>query len=131
MNTEALHTSADVELRLPADVSFAHMLRTTTAALMARLDFTLDDIEDTRIAVTEAMAMLVGPSAPPVDLTVGYTLSPGHLVLTLARPGHEPVRVDRSGFAWQVLLALVEDVEIEQLPHEARLRLSVRSSAAV
>ena len=37
---------ADVELRLPADGAFVSVLRTTAAGLAARLDFTIDDIED-------------------------------------------------------------------------------------
>ena len=40
-----------MELRLPADSAYLAVLRTTTAGLAARLDFTLDDIEDLRIAV--------------------------------------------------------------------------------
>ena len=36
---------ADVELRLPADGAYASVLRTTTAGLAARLDFTIDSIE--------------------------------------------------------------------------------------
>lgn len=131
MNAEDLLDTPDVELRLPADPSFAYVLRSTTAALTARLDFTLDDIEDTKIAVTEAMTLLLEDTSPLVDLTVGFTLSPGHLVLSLTLPGPEPVAVDRSSFAWQVLSTLVEDVEIEQFPSQVRLTLSVRSSAAV
>ena len=42
----------DVELRIPADSAYLAVLRTATAGLAARLDFTLDDIEDLRIAVT-------------------------------------------------------------------------------
>ena len=33
-------TRADVELRLPADSAYVSVLRTTTAGLAARLDFT-------------------------------------------------------------------------------------------
>ena len=48
---------SEVELRLPADGAYVSVLRTLTAALAARLDFTIDDIEDLRIAVSEAAAM--------------------------------------------------------------------------
>ena len=48
-----------VELRLPADAAYLSVLRTATAGLAARLDFTLDEIEDLRIAVDEACAMLL------------------------------------------------------------------------
>ena len=43
--------SVDAELRLPADGVSASVLWTTTASLAARLDFTIDDIEDLRMAV--------------------------------------------------------------------------------
>ena len=46
------------------------MLRTATAGLAARLDFTLDDIEDLRIAVDEACAMVLPRRCPGGDLHV-------------------------------------------------------------
>ena len=55
---------ADVELRLPADSAYVSVLRTTTAGLAARLDFPIDDIEDLRIAVGEACALVL-PEARP------------------------------------------------------------------
>ena len=43
------------------------MLRTATAGLAARLDFTLDEIEDLRIAVDEACALLLPDAVPGAD----------------------------------------------------------------
>ena len=68
---------ADVELRLPADGAYASVLRTTTAALAARLDFTIDDIEDLRIAVAEAGALVLPEADPDADLTARFHLGPG------------------------------------------------------
>jgi serine/threonine-protein kinase RsbW len=48
-----------VVLRLPAVGAYLSVLRTATASLASRLDFTIDDIEDLRIAVDEACAMLL------------------------------------------------------------------------
>ena len=48
-----------VVLRLPAAGAYLSVLRTATASLASRLDFTIDDIEDLRIAVDEACAMLL------------------------------------------------------------------------
>ena len=45
-----------VVLVVPADGSYLAVLRTATAGLAARLQFTLDEIEDLRIAVDEAPA---------------------------------------------------------------------------
>src|SRR5499433_1279836 len=48
-----------VTIRMPADGAYLSVLRTATAGLAARLDFTLDEIEDLRIAVDEACGMLL------------------------------------------------------------------------
>ena len=56
-----------VEMRLPADWAYLSVLRTATAGLAARLDFTLDEIEDLRIAVDEACAMLLPDAVPGRD----------------------------------------------------------------
>ena len=61
---ETVQGSDVVELRLPADGAYLSVLRTATAGLAARLDFTLDEIEDLRIAVDEACALLL-PDAEP------------------------------------------------------------------
>jgi len=54
-----------VELEVPADPAYLSVLRTATAGLAARLDLTIDEIEDLRIAVDEACALVLGPQ--PLD----------------------------------------------------------------
>src|SRR5215469_10501184 len=58
--TSGAQTGADaldqVTVKMPADGAYLSVLRTATAGLAARLDFTLDEIEDMRIAVDEACA---------------------------------------------------------------------------
>ena len=57
--SSSVETRDVVELRLPADAAYLGVVRTATAGLAARLDFTLDEIEDLRIAVDEACAILL------------------------------------------------------------------------
>ena len=57
-----------VTIKLPAAGAYLSVLRTATAGLAARLDFTLDEIEDLRIAVDEACAMLLAQAVPGADL---------------------------------------------------------------
>jgi serine/threonine-protein kinase RsbW len=100
-----------VELRLPADSSYLSVLRTATAGLAARLDFTLDEIEDLRIAVDEACALLLPDVVAQQPLTCRFTLSPDVLevaVLATTRTGRAP---GRDSFAWTVLTALAGEVE--------------------
>ncbi|WP_435742220.1 anti-sigma factor [Nocardioides sp. SYSU DS0663] len=101
---------ADVELRVPADGAYVSVLRTTAAGLAARLDFTIDDIEDLRIAVGEASAMVLPEADPGSDMYCQFWLGGGELTLAVAvesetasSPDHQP---DYQSFAWQVLTTL-------------------------
>ena len=64
-----------VTIKLPAAGAYLSVLRTATAGLAARLDFTLDEIEDLRIAVDEACAMLLAQAVPGADLDCTFTLN--------------------------------------------------------
>ena len=101
--------SADVELRLPADNAYASVLRTTTAGLAARLDFPIDDIEDLRIAVGEASAMVLGQAMPGTDLLCRFYQGDGELtvgIIGTVDPDIGAVEPDEDTFAWQVLTTL-------------------------
>lgn len=98
---------ADVELRLPADGAYVSVLRTTTAGLAARLDFPIDDIEDLRIAVGEASAMVLPEADPGADLLCRFFMRPGELTVSVGVTFSHPVaNVDYDSFAWQVLSTL-------------------------
>ena len=77
---------ADVELRLPADSAYVSVLRTTSAGLAARLDFTLDDIEDLRMAVGEASALVLPEAEPGSDLLCEFFMRPGELTVQVGVP---------------------------------------------
>ena len=97
---------ADVELRLPADSAYVSVLRTTTAGLAARLDFPIDDIEDLRIAVGEASAMVLPEAQGGTDLLCLFYLAPGELTVTVEVTAVQRVDPDYDSFAWQVLSTL-------------------------
>jgi serine/threonine-protein kinase RsbW len=100
-----------VELRLPAVGAYLSVLRTATAGLAARLDFTLDEIEDLRIAVDEACALLLPDALPDSYLNCSFTLSPGSLAVTVTVPSRTGRVPRRNTFAWTVLTALAGEVE--------------------
>ncbi len=105
--------SPDVELRIPADSAYLAVLRTATAGLAARLDFTLDDIEDLRIAVDEACAMVMPQARAGSNLTCCFDLAPTKLTVAVTAECEEPRRPDRNGFAWTVLSALTSEVRAD------------------
>ena len=115
---------ADVELRLPADSAYVSVLRTTTAGLAARLDFPIDDIEDLRIAVGEASAMVLPEADAASDLLCRFFMRPGELTVAVERElGPRRRRSpDYDSFAWQVLTTLATSAAADD-----RRRASSRS----
>jgi serine/threonine-protein kinase RsbW len=100
-----------VVLRLPAAGAYLSVLRTATASLASRLDFTIDDIEDLRIAVDEACAMLLPRAVAGADLECSFELTGdaiGVSVGVLTLDGEQPAR---DTFAWTVLTALAGEVD--------------------
>jgi serine/threonine-protein kinase RsbW len=118
---------ADVELRLPADSAFASVLRTTTAGLAARLDFPIDDIEDLRIAVGEASAVVLPEAAAGSDLICRFYMAPGELTVSVEVHTARPVAPDYDSFAWQVLTTLASRATAENRDDAFVIALTMES----
>ncbi|GAB3266408.1 anti-sigma regulatory factor [Alteromonas gracilis] len=119
----------DVHLRLPASSAFATVLRSTIAGLAARADFTLDDIEDLRMAVGEACAIVLEQADDDASLHCDIDLGRGELTIHVAADvtdGHDP---DHGSFAWQVLTALTTGVASHVEDHRVSISLTMHSSA--
>jgi len=100
-----------VSVRLPAEGAYLAVLRTTTASLAARLDFTLDEIEDLRIAVDEACCLLLADAAPDAMLTSSFEMSADAIQVTVSTQTAHHRGPARESFAWTVLSALAGHVD--------------------
>jgi serine/threonine-protein kinase RsbW len=121
---------ADVELRLPADGAYVSVLRTTTAGLAARLDFTIDDIEDLRIAVGEACAMVLPEALEASSLEASFWLAPTELTVSVAVPAPPSAGPDYDSFAWQVLTTLATDATVENVDGRFTVTMTMHSVLA-
>src|SRR5579859_7486689 len=92
---------------------YVSTLRLSAASLAARCDLTIDDIEDLRLAVDEACALLLPHARAGSTLDAVFLLERGHLAVTAAVMARKTADVDRSGFAWTVLGALASSVAID------------------
>lgn len=109
------HLGDVVELTVPAHTGYLGVVRTATAGLAARLSFSLDEIEDLRIAVDEACVMLLSLRRPQppgaATLTCRFQVTDDALAVTVSAPVDPAAElpVDQS-FAWQVLTAHAAEV---------------------
>ena len=104
-------TQDHVTVSMPAEGAYLSVLRTATAGLAARLDFTLDEIEDLRIAVDEACAMLLTQAIPGTSLDCAFDLGAEEMTITVSVIAAEPRMPPRDTFAWTVLSALAGTVD--------------------
>lgn len=105
-----------VTLSLPATGAYLTVLRTATAGLAASLDFTLDEIEDLKIAVDEACAMLVMAAAPDAALTCRFELLGDLMRVSVTVPTTRGELPSRDSFGWTVLAALTTAVDARSDP---------------
>jgi serine/threonine-protein kinase RsbW len=116
-----------VTVRMPAEGAYLSVLRTATAGLAARLDFTLDVIEDLRIAVDEACAMLLSQAIPGSSLECSFALGREMMTISVSVPCLAPQAPASDTFAWTVLSALAGSVEAHVGPGD-RLTIVMRKS---
>ena len=107
-----------VRVSMPAEGAYLSVLRTATAGLAARLDFTLDEIEDLRIAVDEACAMLLSQAIPGTNLECDFDLGADSMTITVSVVAAQPRTPARDTFAWTVLSALAGDVDAKLEPDD-------------
>jgi serine/threonine-protein kinase RsbW len=124
--TEPTRPDGDVvEMWLPADTGYVATLRLITASLAARCDLTIDDIEDLRLAVDEACALLLPHAKAATTMHIRFELLRSCLAVTTTVDSPEATAAspDRTGFAWSVLSALATTVDVSG--SDGRLAITV------
>lgn len=120
-----------VRLSVPAEAASVHLLRTVIASVGARMSFTLDEIDDLRLAVDESAAELLRAGGRSADgelrMAVGAASEAIEVSVELTRRNESwpPPDVGRSVRA-QILGALVDHVAFESDEGGVRVRLVKR-----
>ncbi|MFF0657111.1 MULTISPECIES: ATP-binding protein [Micromonospora] len=116
-----------VHLTVPADGGYLGVLRTATAGLAARLQFALDEIEDLRIAVDEACAMLLAIATRDAELECRFAVTEDALTVEVTVPTVRGATLpSESSFAWKVLTALTTGANANASGGRATISLLTR-----
>ncbi len=100
-----------LELRVPTSPPQLPAVRAMTGDLAMRMDFDLDAVEDLRLAVDEACAILAAVALRDVPLTVVFEATRDALRIDAWVPTSPGTDVPKDGFGWAVLQTLVDSVD--------------------
>jgi len=104
-----------IDLAVPAAPEYVGLIRSAAAHIAAHADLTIDAIDDLRLAVDEAFAVLIAHKPESGAVTIRFTIHSEQLDIELTGPTGSPPP-DKTSFAWTVLSALVHEVSAQTNP---------------
>ena len=105
-----------VSIEIPASPVYLQVIRLVASGLASRLKFTIDEIEDLKMAVDEMAAYFTGTNGRDGTLEVRFEIQEGCLEITGAgtfAPG-EKVRTDLTDFSRMILETVTDSASLEQ-----------------
>ena len=123
-----------VSIKIPASPQYLGVLRLVAAGLAARLHFTLEDIEDLKIAVDELSAYITGSQGREGTIDVRFAIGDDRIEIrgqAELEPGHK-VRTDLTEFSQMILETVADEASLDQLDGSPTFHLvkSKRQSGA-
>ena len=106
-----------VSIKIPASPQYLGVLRLVAAGLAARLRFTLEDIEDLKIAVDELSAYITGSQGREGSLDVRFLIGDDRIEIrgtALLQAGHK-VRTDLTELSQMILETVADSASLGQL----------------
>ena len=102
----------EVHLALPATPEFVRLARVTATGLASRAGFSIDEVEDLRLAIDELCFTLIGPKGREGRLELLYRLD-GTALEVEGSIGCEDGNIPHlSDWSYQILDALVDEHEV-------------------
>lgn len=108
-------TEGEVRLQVPASPEFLRVARMMAAGVASRLGFTLEEVDDLRIAIDELCFCLVGRAGRPGTVSVRYLMgSDGLMVEGVGHFGDRANEEPRlSPMSAQILKAVTDECQVE------------------
>jgi serine/threonine-protein kinase RsbW len=116
-----------LRLTMPATPQLMRVARLTAAGLASRLGFSLDEVEDLKIAVDELCFAMVGTRGREGTLTLVYRMSPDSLEIEGTSDFVDPaVSSAATELSALILAAVVDEHEISDSDSTMHFRLKKR-----
>lgn len=104
-----------VSIRIPASPQYIQVVRLVASGLAARLKFTIDDIEDLKIAVDELAAYLTGNQGREGTIQVAFNLTDDGIEIAgrADLAAGQKVRPDLTEFSRMILDTVADSASLE------------------
>ena len=102
----------EVHLELPAPPEFVRLARVTATGLASRAGFSIDEVEDLRLAIDELCFTLIGSKGREGRLELRYRLDGTELEVHGSLDGENLEAPHLSDWSDQILDALVDEHEV-------------------
>lgn len=105
-----------VSIRIPASPAYLNVVRLVASGLASRLKFTIDEIEDLKIAVDEMSAYLTGTHGREGTMEISFVIEEDRIQIQGSgdfAPGQK-IRTDLTDFSRVILETVVDSASLEQ-----------------
>ena len=120
-----------VEVGFPADTVNMAIARTVAAAVAARAELTVDQIDDVRLAVDEGVGYLISHATTDARVLGNLWVEEAEFHVLLSCPTANTEPPEPEVFSWTVLTALVGDVQTRIVDGELTMQWSLARDHSV
>lgn len=114
-----------VTLTFAADTRNVALARTIAAAMAARADLPIDQLEDLRLAVDEAVTQVLAAAPRDADVACEFRIESHRVHVQIASSTTATSVPSTTSFGWTVLSALVDTVEAHLSDDQLAISFSV------
>jgi serine/threonine-protein kinase RsbW len=108
------HSTPLVRMQVPPTDDSVVIVRSTGALLGTQLGFTLERVQDLRMVVDELMSLMIGSRVTDDQVTAEFFVNDVELRVIVSGHTVEDSPPFGEGFAWTVLTALAESVDVDR-----------------
>ncbi len=109
-----MNSSEQIKLTLPVNAAYVSAARLTASSVANRLNFDIEEIEDIKVAVSEACTYIIKKHSSDKErnFKIEFTLSKDNITISLSVDNEENIKIDKEEMSLLVIKALMDNTTI-------------------